>query len=314
MRRLILAATVAVGSFANLAQADWQPAGPIKMMIGFTAGGGADTHARLIAEELEARHGWKIIPEQLTGKGGAVLAAALKEEPADGTSIGMLVSESLAYNMIAAGNSGYSQADFTPLTSTAAGQMGIVALSTKGWQSWDDMIAAARNGETIRFGAMSPKLADLTYLLGQAHGVDFNIVMVRGGKAVMNGLSAGDVDVGWGAGIQNKAVRAGDMVTLASGLDAPLVVSPQAPTLAELGVEFTADTYFMFAAPAGIPKEAREALTEAIAAIVLDEDSKARAFIDQAFGGPLVITGAELESRLAADAAQAEALLKAASK
>ena len=34
------------------------------MMIAFKAGGGADTQARMIAEELEARHGWKIISEQ----------------------------------------------------------------------------------------------------------------------------------------------------------------------------------------------------------------------------------------------------------
>ena len=44
--------------------AEWKPSGPITMMIAFAAGGGADTQARMIAEELEKRHGWKIIPEQ----------------------------------------------------------------------------------------------------------------------------------------------------------------------------------------------------------------------------------------------------------
>ena len=39
---------------------------------------GADTQARMIAEELEKRHGWKIIPEQVTGGGGAKLAAKMK--------------------------------------------------------------------------------------------------------------------------------------------------------------------------------------------------------------------------------------------
>ncbi|MEC8204989.1 MAG: sulfatase-like hydrolase/transferase, partial [Pseudomonadota bacterium] len=46
------------------ALAEWKPSGPITMMIAFAAGGGADTQARMIAEELEKRHGWKIIPEQ----------------------------------------------------------------------------------------------------------------------------------------------------------------------------------------------------------------------------------------------------------
>ena len=43
---LVLMATT--GAFA-----EWKPSGPITMMIGFAAGGGADTQARMIAEELE---------------------------------------------------------------------------------------------------------------------------------------------------------------------------------------------------------------------------------------------------------------------
>ena len=316
MKNLMLAAALtAVATAAPLAlAADWTPPGPIKMMIAFKAGGGADTQARMIAEELEARHGWKIIPEQVTGKGGAVLAAALKDEPADGSAIGILVTESLGYNMIAAKNAGYSQADFTPLTTTAGFQMGVVALTSKGWNTFEDMIAAARGGQELRFGAMSPRLADLAYLLGKAHGVDFNIVMVRGGKGVMNGLNAEDLDVGWGAGIQARAVKAGDMVNLASGLSTRLAVSPDAPTMAELGVDFNSDGYFLFVAPDGIPDEAREALSSAIAAVVTDEDTKAGGFIRKAFGGPVVIQGAELEALLAADEAASAALMKAAAE
>ena len=316
MKNLMLAAALTLVSTASplAVAADWTPPGPIKMMIAFKAGGGADTQARMIAEELEARHGWTIIPEQVTGKGGAVLARALKDEPADGTSIGILVTESLGYNMVAAGNAGYTQADFTPLTTTAGFQMGVVALTSKGWKTFDEMIAAAKGGQEIRFGAMSPRLADLAYLLGKAHGVSFNIVMVRGGKGVMNGLNAGDLDAGWGAGIQTKAVLAGDMVNLASGLSTKLDVTPDAPTMAELGVDFNADGYFMFAAPDGIPDAARETLSSAIAAVVMDESTKAGGFLRKAFGGPVVIQGAELEALLAADEAASADLLKAASE
>jgi len=56
---------------------------------------------------------------------------------------------------------------------------------------------------------MSPRLGDLAYLLGKAHDIEFNIVSLKGGKAVMNALNAGDVDIGWGAGVQTKAVVAG---------------------------------------------------------------------------------------------------------
>lgn len=293
---------------------DWTPPGPIKMLIAFKAGGGADTQSRLIAEELEARHGWKIVPEQVTGKGGAVLAAAMKDMPNDGTVIGMAVTETFGYNMIAGKKQAYSQADFTPLTTTAGFQMGLVAMTSKGWKTVDDMVAAAKVGQELRFGAMSPRLADLAYLFGQHIGVDWNIVSVKGGKGVMNGLNAGDLDVGWGAGIQTKAVLAGDMVNLASAITKPLDASPDAPTLQDLGFDLHSEGYFMFTAPAGIPDDARVAISDAIAEIVQDESTKANGIISKAFGGPVVIKGAELETLLAGEEADAKKLIELANQ
>ena len=84
--------------------------------------------------------------------------------------------------------------------------------------------------------------------------------------------------------------------------------------MAEVGVDFNADAYFMFIAPAGIPSEAREALSSAIAEVVQDPSTKAAGFIDKAFGGAVVIQGEALDALLAADAAAAEGLMQAASE
>lgn len=317
MKRLLIAGAAALGTFALTAAgalaADWTPPGPIKLMIAFKAGGGSDTQARLIAEELEKRHGWKVIPENVAGKGGAVLARTMKDEANDGSVIGIAVTETYGYNMLATKNAGYTQADFTPLTTTTGFQMGIVSLTTKGWKSWDDFVAAAKS-DTMRFGTMSPRLADVTYLLGKHLGVDFNIVPVKGGKGSMNGLNAGDLDVAWGAGIQTKAVVAGDMVNLASTMNARLTASPDAPTFKELGFDHSVEGYFLFSAPAGIPDDARTALTEAIAEIVQDESTGAGQLVRKAFGGATTIKGAELEALLAAEAEDAKALLAATSE
>ena len=303
---------VAATAFGVAAE-DWKPAGPVKLMIAFAAGGGADTQARLIAEELEATLGWSFIPEQVTGKGGLNLAAAMKSEANDGTVIGMAVTETLGYNM-AASNSGMTPADFTPITTTAGFQMGVVARSDKGWNTMADVVAAAKSGQDIRFGVMSPRLADLAYLLGKAQGVDFNIISVKGGKAVMNGVNAGDMDICFMAGIQAKGVAAGDLVNLASALKAPLVQTPDAPTFADLGVEFSADGYFMFMGPAGMPDDARAALANAIKGVVENPETKAGALIKKAFGGASVIMGSDLDSMVASDYASAGDLLKAASE
>ena len=71
------AAPFLVATSTSVKAADWAPPGPIKLMIAFAAGGGADTQALLIAEEIEASTGWKFIPENVTGKGGVNLLNAM---------------------------------------------------------------------------------------------------------------------------------------------------------------------------------------------------------------------------------------------
>ncbi|WP_146347915.1 Bug family tripartite tricarboxylate transporter substrate binding protein [Phaeobacter marinintestinus] len=315
MKRFLRAAVTAVGLTALATGAlasDWTPPGPIKLMIAFKAGGGADTQARLIAEDLEAKLGWKFIPEQVTGKGGMNLAMAIKDQPNDGSVIGIVVTETLGYNMKVA-NAGVAPSDFTAITTTAGFQMGVVSLSSKGWATFDDMIAAAKAG-SLRFGAMSPKLADLAYLLGKAQGVDFNIVNVKGGKGVMNGVNAGDLDLGFMAGIQGKGVAAGDLVNLASALSEPLKQTPDAPTFADLGVPFSADGYFLIIGPGGMPTEARDALAAAVGEVVSTEGTKSNGMISKAFGGAAVIAGDDAQALVQSDFEAAGALLQAASE
>ena len=314
MKKILLSTAVAAATFlgtATGAMADWKPNGPIELMIAFAAGGGADTIARAVGDELQKRHGWEVQPQQVTGGGGLKLAAAMKGEPNDGTTIGMAVTETYGYNMVANPGAGVSLNDVTPLTTVAGFQMGIVSKADKGWKTIDDVFAAAKAGETIRFGTMSPKLSDLAFLLSEANGVEFNIVEVKGGKAVMNGVNAGDMDLGFMAGIQAKGVSAGDLVNLASALTMPLVQTPDAPLIGERGVPFGADGYFLFAAPAGLDAEARTALTNAIIEIVQDDTTKAGGIIKKAFGGAAVISGADAEALLAKDVKDAAALIKA---
>ncbi len=304
----LASACISTAAFAE----DWTPPGPIQMMIAFAAGGGADTQARLIAEELEARNGWKIIPEQVTGKGGLNAVNAIKDAPADGTAIAMIVTETLGYNMAAA--KAGQPTDVTSITTTAGTQMAVVALASKGWNTLGDVIEAAKGGEQIRFGVMTGMLGDLAYIIGKENGVDFNIISVRGGKAVMNGLNAGDMDVGFGAGIQAKAVAAGDMVELASARSDALINSPDAPLLSEYGVPFSNETAFMFAGPPNMDPKARDAIAAAIASVVQTEGGKANAFITRAFGGPSVMAGAELDAAVQGDFEASGALISAAAE
>lgn len=311
---LSLMIATSFGALPLAAHAEWQPKGPITMMIAFAAGGGADTQARLIAEELEIRKGWKVIPESVLGKGGGVLAARLMKQPADGTAIGMAISETTAYAMLAEKNPGYSDKDFTFLTTTAGTQMGIVAKKSRGWKSMADVSAAIKKGEKISFGVMSQKLGDGAYLLSKTLGVKYNIVTLKGGKDVLNAITAGDLDIGWVAGIQAPGVASGELVNLASGEEKRLEMSPDAMSVKELGMVADFGVYFMYLAPKGLPADAREALTTAIKEIVNDPKSKTNAFITKAFGGPVTISGAELEKLHAEDMMASKKLIEEASK
>lgn len=295
----------------HAARAEWKPKGPINLMIAFAAGGGADTQARLIAAELEKRKGWQIIPSNVAGKGGAVLAKKMKGEPNDGQTIGLAVTEAFEYNMLASKSPGFTHTDFTYITTTAGSQMGAYVRSSSGWKTWDDLVKAARDGQTVKVGVMGPKLADITYVLGKKFGVQFNTVVLKGGRDVLNAVTAGDVDLGFGAGIQNKAVRSGSLVQILSVEKTRLEISPDAPTLAEIGLPYDNAADFLIFAPKGIPEEARSTIAAAVADILRDKDSQATQFAVKSFGGPKLVSGAELEKSIERGIADSRALMAA---
>ena len=305
----LLSASMTTASLAD-GHGGWEPNGPIKLIIAFRAGGGADTSGRLIAEGIQDAAGWEIIPEQITGKGGVNALVALKDMPNDGSAIALVVTESLGYNAASAPGAGIEPSHFTGLTTTAGFQMGIVAKSEMGWNDIGDAIDAVKAGEELRFGVMSPRLADLAFLLGDANGVEFNIIEVAGGRAVMDGVVAGDMDLGFMAGIQARGVASGELVNLASALSVPLKQSPEAPTVADYGLEYNADGYFVLVAPAGLPDDARMALTEAI--VEASNSGKAAEMISAAFGGTVNIMGDELDALLQNGFDSAGALIEAA--
>lgn len=308
-------AVAALALITTGAQAqDWEPSGPINMMIGFQAGGGVDTMARLLAQELNERHGWDIIPENLTGRGGGTMAVELAGQPADGLAIGVTVSEALTYGIQASRDPGYDRNDFSYISSITGSQMGIIARADRGWTTLADVVAAVQAGEEISFGAMSQKLADGAYVIGQTLGIEFTTVMVDGGRGGLNGVVAEDIDVAWAAGVQTAGVNSGDIVNLVSAEIEALNVSPDAPLLAEFDVPFTFGVQFMVIAPAGLSDEIRQTYMDAIAEILNDPESELTTMISRAFSGPVVVQGDDLRAAVDLSFEEAGRLLDASAE
>lgn len=309
MKPLMVAAALCAAPVVALTE-NWTPPGAITMYIGFSAGGGADTQARLIAQGIEEKYGWSVIPQQTTGNSGLNLAQELRDAPKDGTAIGMVVSETLTFSALLAGDPDLQLENYTSLATTVAFQLGLVAMKGGAFDSWEKVEAAAESGTPIRFAVASDRQGDMAWHLGQKSGIDFNIVSVKGGAGVMNGLRGGDVDIGWVAGAQAKPVQQGEMVNIARGIETPLADSPDAPSIPELGSDYYLDGYFMFIAPGGLDSAARQALGAAIKGVLEDRTTEANTLVTKSFGGPDVLIGEELDAYMQKSKADAGALLQ----
>lgn len=291
----------AIALFAMLpaaqASAEWAPSGPITLDIGFRAGGGADTQARLIGEALSERKGWTINYKNTPGKGGGNLARVVKDAPNDGLSIAIAVTDTVTYNPLVSGKTGFTHEDFDYIITTAPTQMGLVARADSGWTSLADLAEAGKT-QDLKFAVMAPRLADGAYVIAKSQGIKFNQVSVKGGRGVLNSLMASDVDVGFVAGIHVKGVESGDLVNLASAESTRLTMSPDVPTLREQGIPYDFGVSFLVFGPKGMPEEAKAGIAEAIGEILRDETSEARQFIQRAMGTPPLLTGAELDQHI----------------
>ncbi|MDT0683562.1 tripartite tricarboxylate transporter substrate-binding protein [Roseicyclus sp. F158] len=300
-RPLALAAAIAAApAFAHAQEQDlgWSPQGPVTMLIAFAAGGGADSLARLLAEELNARYDWEVIPQNVTGRGGVVMAQHLAGEPADGMTVGVSVSEATTYAVQAARDPGFDVSSFDYLSTITGTQMGIIAKADRGWDNIGDVIEAAKSGEQITVGSMTQKLADATYVLGKNNGIEFTNVMTSGGRGGMNAVIADDVDIAWSAGAQAQGVEAGDLINLTSAEAEPLQVSPDAPMIGDFNFDYDMGVMFLVMAPAGLPEDAKTAWATAIETIVTDEETQINALTNRAFSGPQILNGEELSQAM----------------
>lgn len=292
------------------ALAEWTPEGAITFHIGFKAGGGADTQARLIGSEIASKLGWKFVYKNIAGKGGANMARSLKGGRTDGHAIGMAEVATFAYTPLRSADAGFRSDDFDYVISTAPSQMGLVVRKASGWQSLADVAAAAK-ARKLRFAVPSPRLGDAAALIAKKFDMRFNSVRAKGGRGVLDGLMAGKVDIGFVAGLQVKGVKAGELVNVASAEAMRLAMSPDAPTLKELGIAHAFGTTFVVVAPKGIEATARETIAAAIKGVLGDERSKAHTFITRTFGAPPLETGAALAKTVADAIARSRKLLAA---
>ena len=87
---VVAGAALLAAGMANAA--DWKPDGPLKLQIGFGAGGSTDTMGRVLAKVMEDQTGWNIVAENKTGGGGVAMFTGIAKMPPRGKVIGLGVN------------------------------------------------------------------------------------------------------------------------------------------------------------------------------------------------------------------------------
>ncbi|WP_172975882.1 tripartite tricarboxylate transporter substrate binding protein [Sulfitobacter sp. THAF37] len=306
MRRVATALTL--GLVATPAFADF-PEKPVTVLVGFGAGGGTDTLARLIGKEAEAALGQPVVIENVPGGGGVVAATKLMTAEPDGYTIGMAVTSTFSYAPLASDSVKYDADTFDYLTSAAKLQNAVVAGKDSPFNTWEDVVAAGKGGQKISFGSSSPAVNLMMGYVAAQDGYEMKIVPTKGGAEIMKDVMGGHIDMGWSAGIHQRFGE--DVKVLVAAGNDRLVGSSDVPTFKESGYDIGDDTYFLFFAPKGIPEDVFQKLYDAFSSGAKNADVVS--MVEGKMGFPsTVLTPDELRENVANSSAIYEKLIAAA--
>lgn len=268
MGLLLSAAMACLGVSAAHAQS-W-PNGPVKMFVGFGAGGSTDIIARDIGRELEKTWGQPVIIENRAGANGAIAAGQLAKLPADGQTLMMIVSGHVTNGHLNPKQPFDAMKDFTPIVQIASSPLLIFAHPNFPANDVKSMLALAKE----KPGALSytsPGTGSIQHLsmelLAYLADVKLTHVPYRSGALALNDTLAGHVPLSVLSvlqalpHLQAKTVKP-LAVTSAKATD----ILPDVPALAEAGLkDYEAELWYVVIAPAGLPA----ALTQKINADVV---------------------------------------------
>jgi tripartite-type tricarboxylate transporter receptor subunit TctC len=275
-RRAALGLAAALLPAAARAQAGWNPDRPIRLLVGFPAGGVSDVIARLAAEGIGQRLGQPVIVENRPGAAGNVAAQQTARAAADGHTLLLSTNGSHGANPALYASLGFDPIrDFTPVALLASITNVLVVHPAVPARTVQDLVALAK-AQPGRLNFASASVGAAGHLVGEMFklrtGADITHIPYRGAAPAQADILAGRVEMLFGT-LQTvlEPVRAGQLRALAVTSLARAPQLPEVPTLAETVIPgFSADAWFALFGPAGMaePVTARlaAAAREALAA------------------------------------------------
>jgi tripartite-type tricarboxylate transporter receptor subunit TctC len=286
---LQLASGAAALSLApRLARAETYPAHPIRLLVGFPAGGQVDIIARITAQWLGDRLGQTVVVENKVGAGGNLGAQALIASPPDGYTL-FFATAANAVNTTLFANLPYDFArDTAPVGPINRIPLVLEVNPSFPAQNVAAFVAYAKDNPG-KLSVGSPSAGTPPFLcvelLKMMAGIDIVHVPYVGESQMVTDLLGAQLMAAVG-GISSGIghIKAGKLRALGVTTAARMAELPDVPTIGETIAGFDASGWSGIVAPKGTPQEIVDKLAAAIAAIEADATFKERL---SDFGAPL---------------------------
>jgi len=267
-RRSLLVAGASV-ALPLAARAQAYPSKPIRIVVGYSAGGAVDIVARTVGQALSTALGQPVIIDNKPGAGTNIAVKAVIDAPADGYTLLM------AANALAANPSLYQPAPFDPekdlVPVSLIGRVPVViaAHPSAPYANVAALVAAAKaKPGTIPYATpgngSTPHMA--VELFAHAAGIQLQHIPYRGGAPAITDVIGGQVPlVAVNALEVQPHVKGGKLKVLASLSAQRTAIFPDAPTISESGYPgFEASVWYGLLAPAATPKAVVDRLHEEV--------------------------------------------------
>jgi len=262
---LALGAGIAMAPFVGpQAQDSALPDKPLKVLVGFPAGGGTDVMARVIAEGVRQRTSRNVLIENKTGASGVIAIEALKNSVPDGTTISYVPSATITQKLTMPNVPFDPMVDLQPITLAGTVQNAFCVSPAIGVNSLPEYIEWLKKNPTQQlFGTTA--LGSFTHFFGVMSGREIGIplepVPYRGAAPLVADLQGGHIAAGC-SGLTDflEHHRAGKVKILFTSGTRPALTAPEIPTAISLGyprLQFLG--WYVFCAPAQLPAPLLEA-------------------------------------------------------
>jgi tripartite-type tricarboxylate transporter receptor subunit TctC len=270
-RRTLLAALAGAPLARTAAAQPWAPERPVRLLVGFAAGGSTDVTARLMAQALGERLGQPVVVENRPGAGGNIAAEAAARSAPDGHTLLMGTSGVLAANPALYRSVPFDPLrDFAPISQVAFIPNLVVVHPDFPARDLPGLVAHARAhpGE-VHYGSAGTgtSLHLAGALLAARAGIELVHVPYRGGAPAATDLLSGKIQMSASPLVEVVAhVQAGRLRPLAVTTANRSALLPEVPTVAETIPGFEVALWNGLLAPAGTPRAAVQRIAAEAAA------------------------------------------------